>query len=253
MESSARVSELAATGKHDGAAGEAQRVAISRIALPDPEIEVWLARLDPDAAQVGNYLELLSAAELQRAERLRLERDRRRFVCARGILRVLLGRHLDIEPSAIGFAYTRNGKPLLADDPARLQFNLSHSGERALYAISRTCTPGADIEYLNRDIDYTGMAGRFFTPRERAALQRIPESGRERAFFACWTRKEAVIKAAGDGMSQPLDRFEVTLAPDAVPRLVDSGEAPQLAGRWDLYAPDVGNDYIAAIAALRRG
>lgn len=240
------------TSKHGAAAGDALRAAVNRVELPDPEIEVWLARLDLDADQIRHCLVQLSPQELRRAERFRFERDRRRFVCARGILRLLLGERLGIKPAEIAFAQTRSGKPCLADGAASIHFNLSHSGERALYAISRACEPGVDIEYLNRDIDYTGLAGRFFAQRECAALQRIPESGRKRAFLAGWTRKEAVIKAIGDGLSLPLDRFEVTLAPDAAPRLLDSAAVPQLAGHWDLYAPDVGSGYIAAVAALRR-
>jgi 4'-phosphopantetheinyl transferase len=240
------------TSKHSGAAGDALHAAINRIVLPDPGIEVWLARLDLDADQIRHCLAHLSQEELQRAERFHFERDRGCFVSARGILRVLLSKHLDIMPAEIAFAHTRNGKPFVADYAARVHFNLSHSGERALYAISQTCAPGVDIEYLNRDIDYSGLAERFFTRRECAALQLIPESGRKRAFFACWTRKEAVTKATGAGLSLPLDQFEVTLAPDAAPRLLDSAAVPQLAGCWNLYAPDIGNDYIAAVAARRR-
>jgi 4'-phosphopantetheinyl transferase len=243
---------LTATGKRDGVADGMLHAAIDRIALPNLDIEVWLARLDLDAAQIRHCLEHLSQAELQRAARFHFERDRRRFVCARGILRMLLSTHLDIMPAEIAFAHTRNGKPIVADCAARIHFNLSHSGERALYALSRTCEPGVDIEYLNRDIDYSGLAKRFFTRHECAALRRIPESGRKRAFFACWTRKEAVIKAAGDGLSLPLDQFEVTLTPDAALRLLDPAVVPQLVGHWDLYAPDIGNDYTAAVAARRR-
>lgn len=252
-ETNARVSELTVTGKHGAAAGDALRAAVNRVVLPDPDIEVWLARLDLDADQIRHSLAQLSPQELRRADRFRFEPDRRRFVCARGILRLLLGERLGIMPAEIAFAHTRSGKPCLADGAASIHFNLSHSGERALYAISRTCAPGVDIEYLNRDIDYTGLAGRFFTQRECAALQCVPESGRKRAFLAGWTRKEAVVKATGDGLSLPLDRFEVTLAPDTAPRLLDAPEIAQLAGHWDLYAPDIGSDYIAAVAALRRG
>ncbi len=238
METCARVSELATTSK--------------RIPLADAAVAVWLTRLDLDAEQVRQCTGLLSRDEQLRAERFHFERDRRRFVAARGILRVLLGEHLGITPASIAFGYAKNGKPFIADHAASMHFNVAHAHERALYAISKSCALGVDIEYLNRDIDYSGLAERFFTSRERTELKRIPESDRKRAFFSCWTRKEAVIKATGDGLSLPLNQFEVTLAPGIAPRLLDSAAAPQLAGYWNLYAPDIGNDYIAAVAAHHR-
>ncbi len=251
METCARVSELAATGKQISAADDTLLTALKRIALPDPEIEVWLAHLDVGADQAGRCASLLSPDEQRRAELFHFERDRRRFIVARGILRLLLCSHLDMTPAAIAFGYAKNGKPLVSEH--QTQFNVSHAHERALYAISRRCALGIDIEYINRDVDYSGLAQRFFTRRESAALQRIPESDRKRAFFACWTRKEAVIKATGDGLSLPLDQFEVTIAPDAAPRILDFTAATQHVADWTLYPANVGSDYIATVAAYRVG
>jgi 4'-phosphopantetheinyl transferase len=226
-------------------------IAAQRIPLDNAEIEVWLTRLDLDTDQVSQCEAHLSPDEMLRANRFHFERDRRRFIAARATLRILLGRYLATKPDAIALGYTRNGKPFVADDAASLHFNVSHAHERALYAVSPSCVLGVDIEYLNRDIDYSGLAERFFTNREYVALQRIPESARKRAFFACWTRKEAVVKATGDGLSLPLDQFEVTIEPDAEPRILVLPAATQRISDWTLYAADVGNDYIATVAAYR--
>jgi len=251
MQSCISVSNLAATGKQIGTADDMQPTAPKRIPLDDAAIEIWLARLDLDTDQVRQCEVHLSQDELLRANRFHFERDRRRFIAARATLRILLGGCLAIKPDAIALGYTRNGKPFIADHAASVHFNVSHAHERALYAISKSCALGVDIEYLNRDIDYSGLAERFFTNREYAALQRIPESGRKRAFFSCWTRKEAVIKATGDGLSLPLDQFEVTVEPDAEPRILIFAAATQRIPDWTLYAADVGNDYIATVAAYR--
>lgn len=252
MEACARVSELATTGKPIDATGEALPAALERIMLPDPAIEVWLARLDLEADQVGRCASLLSRDEQECAGRLHFERDRRRFIVTRGILRRLLGNHLDLTPAAITFGYAKNGKPFVAGGATRIHFNVSHAHERALYAISSSCALGVDIEYLNRDVDYCALAARFFTRREHAGLQHIPEADRRRAFFACWTRKEAVIKATGDGLALPLDQFEVAVAPDTAPQILDFTAATHHVSDWTLYAADVGGDYVATVAARRR-
>ncbi len=243
--------DLGATDGQISSADAGQPIAPQRIRSDDAAIEIWLAPLDLDADQIWQCALHLSQDELLRANRFHFERDRRRFIVARATLRVLLGGYLDMTPDAIKLAYTLNGKPFVADDPAGLQFNVSHAHERALYAVSRNCALGVDIEYLNSDLDYSGLAERFFTRREYAALQRIPASGRKRAFLACWTRKEAVIKATGDGLSMPLDRFEVTVEADIEPRIVAFAAGPQQIPDWKLYATDVGNDYVATVAAYR--
>ena len=251
MQTSVSLSDLAAAGKQVGAADGTLSAVLNRIMLPEPEIEVWLARLDLDADQAGYCASLLSRDERLRADRFHFERGRRRFTVARGILRILLGTHLKMQPAAIAFGYSKNGKPFVAGRATQIHFNVSHAEERALYAISKRCAVGVDIEYLNRDIDCGRLAERFFTPGERAALQLIPEIDRKQAFFACWTRKEAVVKATGDGLSLPLDQFEVTIAPGAAPRVVSFVAAMPHAADWTLYAVDSGSDYIATVAAYR--
>jgi 4'-phosphopantetheinyl transferase len=223
--------------------------AINRVALPNPEIEVWLARLDLGIDQVVQCTELLCGDEQLRAGRFRFERDRRRFIVARGVLRMLLGSYLDIAPAAVKFGYTQHGKPFLTNHASQIHFNLSHSGERALYAISISFDLGVDIESLKREIDYESLARRFFAPREYVALLRVAEPDRKRAFYACWTRKEAVVKAIGDGLSLALDQFEVTVGPDAAPRVLNFAVPAYAIDDWTLYSIIAGGHYAATLAA----
>lgn len=247
MQTCASLSDLATTGKQI----DPPDTTLKRVTLPTPDIEVWQARLDLHAEEVTQCAKVLSHDEKLRADRFHFEHDRRRFIAARGKLRLLLGSHFDIAPTAIAFAYMKNGKPFIAGNTAQIHFNVSHSEERAFYAISRTCRVGVDIEYLNRDIDCQGVGKRFFTHSEFTALQQLPAASRKRAFLACWTRKEAVIKATGDGLSLPLDQFEVTVELDAAPRILMFATAMQRIPDWTLYAADVGSDYVATVAAYR--
>lgn len=214
-----------------------------------PDIEVWQAWLDLGATDLNRCETLLSNDELLRADRFYFERDRRRFVVARSKLRQLLGGYLEIAPTAIVFDYMKNGKPYIYSNSAQIHFNVSHSEEFAIYAISRTCHLGVDIEYLNREIDWQVLARRFFAHSEFTCLENLAQPIRERAFFACWTRKEAIVKATGDGLSLPLDQFEVTVEHDAEPRLLAAATL-QIAN-WKLYTLDAGDDYVATVASYR--
>lgn len=244
MQTPVSVSDLAVAGKHI----ESAITALKRIRLPSTEIEVWQARLDLPAGEITRYKNILSRDEIQRADRFHFEHDRRRFAVARGILRQLLGRRLNISPAKITFEYMKHGKPRVRDTATQLHFNVSHSWERALYALSENSQMGVDIEYTNRDIDYLGVAKRLFTIREYSQLLRLTTSIRKRAFFNCWTRKEAIIKAAGDGLTLPLNQFEVNVEPDAEPRLLAAADL-RIAD-WTLYAADVADDYVATVAAF---
>jgi 4'-phosphopantetheinyl transferase len=219
------------------------------VTLPAPDIEVWLAALDADARQLERCAMLLSPAERTRARQFHFERDRRRFTVARGMLRTLLGRQTGLSPAAIVFGQSPYGKPYIESAPAAIHFNVAHSADLAIYAISRSCVPGVDIEFLHRDIDEDAVARRFFTRREYAALQRIPAADRKRAFLTCWTRKEAIVKAAGKGLQLPLDSIEVTVAPDAEPQIL-SITCGRIAD-WTLYSVNAGRDHVATVAAHR--
>lgn len=213
------------------------------------DVHVWRARLDPAASEVAACWSLLSADERARAERYRFERHRRRFVVARGTLRKLLGRYTARPPADIVFRVTEYGKPVL-DGGEGLQFNLSHSHELAVYAFA-ALPVGVDVEHLRPVEDALDIAARFFSPREVADLRALGEDRRARAFFACWTRKEAYIKALGQGLSLPLDSFSVSLELER-PALRHAGGDPEEWRRWTIANVEVGEGYAGAVAVRGR-
>lgn len=212
----ASVSDLPKSGKRSNAAPP-----LEPLACGTDDVCIWRVHLDRDDATVAACAALLSGDELQRAERLRSAIDRNRYFVARGSLRQLLADWLDTRPSAIEFEYGPRGKPFLrgATPP---QFNLSHAGGTALIAISSRRPVGVDIESLNRNLDFAALAGRFFSAGERAALSALPADRRKHAFLTGWTRKESILKATGDGLSLPLDQFEVSLDVDAPARVLST-------------------------------
>ncbi len=209
-------------------------------------IQLWPLSLDALAPDLHRFNSILSADERQRAGRFHFRRDRDRFVVCRGALRLILSRRLGIKPEAVQFQYGPYGKPGLAHDTT-LRFNVSHSHEAALIAVARGADIGVDIERIRRDVDYETMAGRFFSRREAAALRALPDSHRVNAFFKCWTRKEAYLKARGDGLSFPLDGFDVSVDGEAA--LLENRVDPAEISRWSLRdVSDEAAGYAAALA-----
>lgn len=191
--------------------------------------------------------QVLSPAECSQASRYRFEVDRLRFVMARGLLRMLLARYTARLPAAIEFSYNDFGKPRMhPPGEPELHFNVSHSGNLALFAVARVPV-GVDVEQIRPDFATEEIAERFFAAEEVAALRGLPKDLQPRAFFHCWTRKEAYIKACGQGLSMPLRDFAVSLRPGQPAALLRHAEASQLS-EWtlrDLPAPD---SYVAALA-----
>lgn len=219
------------------------------------DVQVWAAPLDPSAEVIRSHAALLAPDERARAERFRFERDRRRFVVARGVLRTLLGRYLGTDPRRVAFRYESHGKPALGEGfgGQGIHFNVSHSGEMALYAFARGRELGVDVEEVRPMEDGLEIAERFFSPAEVAAFRALPAEIRDEAFFNCWTRKEAYIKAVGEGLSFPLHVFDVSLAPGEPARLLASRDAKQ-AERWSLQGlPDPAPGYRAAIVVEGEG
>jgi 4'-phosphopantetheinyl transferase len=176
--------------------------------------EVVMARLDAGPEEVRSLRARLSDAERQRAGRFRYERDRRRFIVARARLRELLAARLDVKPQAIELAYGKNGKPGLAQRYADSgwRFNVAHCDDVAVYAFSRDSDVGIDIEAIRAIPEADDIAARFFSRREYAAYSALAPRDRPLGFLQCWTRKEALAKALGDGLSMPLDEFDVSRA-----------------------------------------
>jgi 4'-phosphopantetheinyl transferase len=226
------------------------------------EVDVWAVPLDPPEAEVAALARLLAPDEAERAERFRFERHRRRYTVGRGVLRTLLGRYHGVPPRAVAFGYGAKGKPFLAEPaagaPARhrayapLHFNLSNSEELALVAFCREAEVGADLERLRPMPDCLHIAERFFSAAERQALAAQPPEELDRAFFRCWTRKEAYLKAVGDGITAPLDAFDVTLAPGEPPRMLSIDGDPGRAAAWELVHVEPAAGYLGALALPAR-
>lgn len=214
------------------------------------EVHTWLCGLNRDAEQIAALQSPLSPDESHGAQRYRFDADRNEFIITRGTLRKLLAMYLSARPAELRFAYSSNGRPAVAG-PAfgnPVDFNISHSGGMALLAFSRGCRIGTDIERVRRDFHTGEIAGRFFSAAERAALRELPVEQRYEAFFRCWTRKEAFIKALGEGLSRPLDEFDVSLAPGAPAALLATRPNAGEATRWSLWNIAVPCEYAAALA-----
>src|SRR5450432_870806 len=217
--------------------------------LPVSEVHVWKAPLVAPEHEYATFQQILSPDERERVRRFYFEKDRRHWTIAHGILRILLARYLHTNPHELHFVNNSYGKPTLAAPFAEtgLQFNLSHSAELALYAFTYHRQIGVDVEYMRPNIEWELLARSQFSSAEYSALQMLPSSLQEKAFFLCWSRKESYIKAKGMGLSLPLDQFDVSLVPDEPAQLLDSREEAQATTHWSLNALEPGNDYAGAL------
>jgi 4'-phosphopantetheinyl transferase len=213
------------------------------------EVHVWRAALDVSSPYVERLSRILSDDERRRAARFHFERDRSRFIVTRAYLRILIGHYLQKAPSEIKFSYGPNGKPFLAGEGAvDLRFNLSHSHGLAVYAVTNGREIGVDLEYNSENMDIEAIAERFFSAQEIAALKSLPDHEKSKAFFACWTRKEAYIKAQGKGLSVLLNSFSVSLIPGKPAELLDVQSDPIESSRWSFLELVPDSHYVGALA-----
>jgi 4'-phosphopantetheinyl transferase len=221
------------------------------VMLPPGEVHVWRADLDVGAAALPGLRATLSADEQARAERFHSPVDGARYTAARGILRALLARYLRTPADDLRFCTNAHGKPALipGNGTQDLRFNLSHSHGLALLAFAFDREVGVDLEYVRPSRTDDGVAERFFSAEEVAALRALPESAQTEAFFHCWTRKEAYIKARGGGLSIDLTRFTVSLAPTPMTNLPITAHDGHEASGWSLRALAPADGYVAAVAA----
>ena len=219
--------------------------------LDSDEVHIWRASLDlPREASTRLYA-TLTPDERDRSARFQLERDRHRFIVAHGMLRDLLGRYLEIQPGQIRFVHNAFGKPDLRPGfDKRVTFNLSHSAGLALVAITSAASVGVDVEYIRWHSDYADIARHFFSTAEIEQLMAVPSQLYCEAFFSCWTKKEAYVKACGDGLAIPLNAFSVPLIIDPAHAPVDlrvcSNGIP--ARPWSLYTVRAAPGYAGALA-----
>jgi 4'-phosphopantetheinyl transferase len=231
---------------------------LASLALAEDEVQLWRADLEAIRSPESRWRGLLSADERVRADRFHFDRDRQRFVASRALLRTILAAFLAADPATLNFSYSKTEKPFLAPahDNSGIMFNVSHSGGIALYAFSRRREVGVDVEQVRQDLDVEPIARRFFSAFEQRQLFALPEEERNEAFFRCWTRKEAYIKAVGEGLSIPLREFDVsldvcleTLGTNALlATRLDKAEA----GEWMLQEVPAGVGYRAALCVRGR-
>jgi 4'-phosphopantetheinyl transferase len=218
------------------------------VALVDDEVHIWRLTLDPPGETLARFEPTLNDDELRRADRFRTETLRRRFVAGRGSLRVVLSAYLNCPAGEIRFAYGNHGKPrLMEEDAGSLRFNLAHTHELAVCAVTLGREIGVDVEQIRPLENAEKIIHRFFSAREQAEFLDFADSERLAAFYRGWSRKEAFLKATGTGLSTQLDSFDVTLG--QVASLLRVGDDPTEAPRWILRDLDAGPGYASAVAA----
>lgn len=210
------------------------------------QVDVWRIHLDLPPATVRQLESTLSAEETQRAAHFRFAKDRDHYTVAHGSLRNILARYINRNPSQLYFSANKYGKPVFED--RNLEFNLSHSGDFALIAVSQGCKVGVDIERIRSGMEHEKIARRFFSPNEVAELMAMPPDQKIDGFFNCWTRKEAYIKAQGLGLSLPLDSFDVSLSPNKLATLYATRPNPDETTQWTLVSLKVESGYSGALA-----
>lgn len=218
--------------------------------LQPHQVDLWRTSLDLPTASFKSFESTLSADESQRAARFHFSADRDRYIAAHGCLRVVLARYLQDEPGQLSFSTNAYGKPYLDDH--KLEFNLSHSGDYALIAVTLEHKIGVDVELIRDEVEILSIANRYFSKNEITELMTLPLEDRITGFFNCWTRKEAYIKAHGFGLSLPLDSFDVSLSPRDPAILRATRPNLQEAARWRLLSLEVDLMYAAAVAVEMR-
>jgi len=228
------------------------RTHLNPVSVQECAVDLWSVTLAEEQSLIDELAAILSSDERLRASRFHFERDRRRFTWARGVLRCLLAQYLDADPAMVSFTYGTHGKPALTGVHGRtLSFNVSHSHELTLIAIAPApMDVGVDIELIRPMPDAEAIASRFFAPAEIVKWRTLPPRAQEVAFFHCWTRKEAYLKATGEGVTRHLDSFEVTFTPDEPVALRVPGDEQESA-RWILTAVTPAPGYAGALVATR--
>jgi 4'-phosphopantetheinyl transferase len=221
--------------------------------LNEANVHVWASRLNKPVDRISNLERTLSPDERARATRFHFDRDRNRFIVGRGLLRTIVGSYLDADPAQLRFAYSPRGKPHLtgASRPPKLNFNIAHSNDLILIALTRVDTIGIDVEWIDYALDFENIAGYFFTAHERETLLALPKGLRRLAFYNLWTRKEAYLKATGVGLAD-FDKIDVSFLPDEPVQILSVQGNPQAAERWTMLDLTPASEYKAAVVAAAK-
>lgn len=215
--------------------------------LPDREVRVWRCNVKFPPVTVEALEKLLGEEEKAKAGRFHFPKDRDRYILGRGLLRLLLGHYLQRDPPSLQFVYSAKGKPFLKDEA--VQFNISHSGDMVLLGMSRDRAIGVDVEQIRPLPDALKLARRFFCEAEWEKIRGLPSNLTSRTFFTAWTRKEAFLKATGEGIVGLKD-VEVSLLPDEPARLYRI--EGKIAKGWQLESLDLGDDYAGAVVVANQ-
>lgn len=220
--------------------------------IVDSDVRVWRVKLNIQDKVIRMLENLLSPDEIDRANHFMFAKDRVHFIACRGQLRILLAQASGIRPDKLQFGYNGYGKPYLVFPGSGPYFNVSHSNNLALVAISVDFQIGVDIEFMRLNTDPLQIARNFFSRHEYQQLINLPQNQQKEAFYNCWTRKEAYIKACGKGLSIPLNEFDVTLKPGEPAKIIESRFDPSSVCNWQLDSLPVPQGYIAALAVNAR-
>ena len=222
----------------------------AQLRLDEAEVHVWAADLDPGPPTFANLAAVLSDEEKTRAQQFRFQHLQRRYTAGRGWLRAMLGRYLRIDPDRLEFMYSPNGKPALANRfaDAAIHFNLAHSDNLALFAFTRIGAVGVDVERIRSMKDAPELVARFFSARESGLFQKVTVDQQPAAFFNLWTRKEALLKATGVGITGGLNELEVTFLPGEPARLLAVAGDANKAAQWSLQDLSPASGFAGAVA-----
>jgi 4'-phosphopantetheinyl transferase len=216
----------------------------------DEATHIWNANLDQPLFIIQGLSKLLSSGEIKRSKRMIFDKDRNRFIVRHGLLRVLLSQYIDLKPDQIQFCYSKNGKPELPGmlNEPNIRFNLSYSEGFCLFAITRGREIGVDIECSGRSLDRDQIINNFFTEKEKYSFHCLNKRQRENAFFKLWTKKEALIKALGIGLSLPLNSFDVSLLDHEIVKLPSVGGLLEKETTWEVKVLNAHTEYLASWA-----
>jgi 4'-phosphopantetheinyl transferase len=218
-------------------------------------VDVWRIPTSLKDKDVARFDSLLSPDQRARAQRMRVAEKRQQYLIAHGLTRILLGEALDADPTALKFDRGPKGKPYLGGSFAKagIQFNMTHTSHLALVAMSMNRELGIDVERIRENLQWQRLAQRYFSPLEYRSYSSLPKGMGLRAFFTCWTRKEAVLKAIGTGLGGGLGSFDVSVDPDSPPALLGNRWRGRFHGDWTLNQLDPGAGYVATLATERDG
>ena len=227
----------------------------TQLLLSMNDVHIWRAGIDLPSKRVQEFKGSLSTEERIKADRFRFEQDKSRFIAARGILRRILACYLGVDPGTIRLCYEKDGKPRLqnAFGKTGIQFNLSHSEGLAFYVFAEGHEVGVDVEYMREISEMEQIVEQFFSVTERVFFGTLPTSEKQETFFNWWTRKEAFTKATGEGLSYPLDRFDVSAGPGkSVGLLTILGDTKE-ASRWSMWDVRPAEQFAGAVVVEGEG